>query len=134
MFYCAIRSALCAVTLASATGCTFISKATEFNGLPGPNGRPVEYVSATTVGVNLLFIVPLVGDASVPNTIHELTAKAKDDGATKVRIVQSGTSYLWYVLLPFSIFIHPVVTSVSADAEFVGPSAESSLSSDGEAN
>lgn len=118
---CSFVVSLLALCLAAGPGCTFISKSTEFNGVPSFDGRPVEYVSATTVGVNLLFILPLVGDASVTNTIQDLTERVKEDGAEGVRIVQSGTSYFWYVFLPFSIIIHPVTTSVTAEAAYPGP-------------
>lgn len=108
--------------LFTAAGCTFVSKAADYSGLPGQHGKPVEYYSATNVGVNLVFVLPILGEPTVPATLGALTAKVKEDGGTNVRVVQSGSTYLWYILLPFSIFIHPVVTSVTADAEFSGPS------------
>lgn len=104
-------------------GCTFVSKATVYNGLPGQHGKPVEFYGATSVGVSLLFFLPVLGEPTVPATLGELTAKVKDDGGTNVRVISTGTSYLWYVFFPITIFIHPVITSVTADAEFMGPSA-----------
>ena len=37
----------------TATGCVFPAKAVRWNGLHGPDGEPVYYVSATKVGLNL---------------------------------------------------------------------------------
>jgi hypothetical protein len=105
-------------------GCTFVSKATDFNGVPGSSGQPIEYYSATRVGLHFLFVFPLIGDISVEKTIVDLTAKVKEDGGKNVRIVQSSGSVLWYVFLPLSIFVHPVTASVSAEVE-VGPEAAS---------
>lgn len=100
-----------------APGCTFVSKATDFNGVPGQEGRPVEFISATKVGLHFLYILPLLGDISTASTIDALTEQAKEDGLTNLRIVQTSTSVMWYVLIPVSFFIHPVITTVSADAE-----------------
>jgi len=112
---------LAAVLVLGDTSCTFISKSTEFNAVPGQHGKPVEIYEASTVAVYLLFFLPIVGDATMTATVNALTAKVKEDGGTNVRVYQSGTSYLWYVLFPFSIIIHPVITSVSSDVEFEGP-------------
>ena len=104
------------------TGCTFISKAGEYNGLPGQQGRPVAYYSATSVGVNLLFVIPLIGDTSTAATLRDLTKKIKEDGGSNVRVVQSSGTIFWYIFMPLTFIIHPAVGSVSADAEFAGPS------------
>src|SRR5262245_58263716 len=113
--------ALVAAGPAALCGCTFISKSAEYNGLPGQQGRPVAYYTATTVGVNLLFIIPLIGDTSTTATLRDLTKKIKEDGGSNVRVVQSSGTVFWYLLIPITIIIHPTIGSVSADAEFVGP-------------
>lgn len=107
--------------LASSTGCTFVSRAGEYNGLPGEHGRPVEFYSATNVGMTLLFFLPVAGHPTVPDTLSALTAKVKEEGGTNVRIVSTGTMYLWYLYFPISLIIHPAVATVTADAEFLGP-------------
>ncbi len=63
-----------------------------------------------------------VGDTSTTATLRELTKKIKDDGGSNVRVVQSSGSIFWYLFIPLTIIIHPAVGSVSADAEFAGPS------------
>lgn len=117
-----IQVSLVVLLLPLATGCTFLSKCTDYNGLPGQHGKPVEFYSAVAVGMNLVFILPIVGDPTPAATLSALTAKVKDDGGSNVRVVSSGTTYLWYVYFPFSLIFTPVITSVSADAEFSGPS------------
>jgi hypothetical protein len=117
-----VATLACAALLVPAlAGCTFIGTASEYNGLPGQQGRPVEYYTATKVGVNLLFVIPLIGDTSTGATLRDLTKRIKDDGGTNVRVVQSSGSIYWYLLMPVTFIVHPSVTSVSADAEFYGP-------------
>ena len=111
--------------LSGATGCTFLSKCDDYNGLPGQHGKPVEFYSATSVGMNLVFLLPIVGDPTPTATLSDLTKKVKEDGGSNVRVISSGSNYLWYVLFPFTIIFTPVITSVSADAEFLNPAPKS---------
>lgn len=104
---------LCIVMVA---GCSFTSTATNFNGLPTPDGQAVAHVSTTNIALHLLGGKPLAGDASLQTTVDEFTAKAKDQGASKVRIVQSRVSKWWLIFPPFSIFFTPVISNVAGDA------------------
>ena len=82
--------ALLAVLILALTGCTFTSHATDFNGLPGADGKPVTHVNMSKLSVTLgLGWTQLIGDASLQAVVADLTAEAKADGATGVRIVQS---------------------------------------------
>ncbi|MEM7232683.1 MAG: hypothetical protein AAF517_10935 [Planctomycetota bacterium] len=117
-----VLTVLSVSALLFANGCTFVSKATEFNGIPGAHGKDVEYYSATKVGMHFLFVFPLVGDVSVPSAIDEMTQQVKKDNGQSVRMVQTSSSTLWYVFMPLTFFVQPVVTSVSAEVE-VDPAA-----------
>lgn len=100
----------------AAAGCSFTSKATNFNGLNDFDGNAVEHVSTTNIALNGLFVWPLWGDASLEETVSCFTEAAKEDGALKVRLVQSDSSTYWWIFPPISFFIHPVVTNVAGDA------------------
>ena len=69
-----------AVLLPLVDGCTFVSKSDEYNGLPGQRGRPVAYYSATNLGINLLFFIPIIGDTSTTAVLREVTKKVQEDG------------------------------------------------------
>ena len=103
------------------TSCTFISKSDEFSGLTGQQGKPVSFYSATRIGVNLLFFIPLIGDVTVTRAIKDMTEKVKDEGGTNVRLIQTGGTVFWFLLPPVTFIIHPALTYCSGDAEFEGP-------------
>ena len=98
------------------TGCSMTSTAKNFNSLPGADGQPVEYVSTTNVALHLLFSTPVVGNATLEQTVADFTKMAKDDGASKVRITQSDKTTLWWIFPPFSFIVQPVITNVAGDA------------------
>jgi hypothetical protein len=105
----------------SSIGCTFLSKSTEYNGLPSPQGKAVQFYAATNVGMELVFFLPILGDPTVTSTLGALTAKVKEDAGVNVRVVSTGTTYFWYLLFPFTLIFVPTATSVTAEAEFDGP-------------
>lgn len=111
----AILTALVVVTLTVATGCSMTSTATEFNGLTTPDGA-VTHVSTTNVAVHFLFSEPVIGDATLHQTVSDHTEAAKAEGAKSVRIVQSSVSTLWYIFPPITFIIHPVISNVASDA------------------
>ena len=49
-------------------------------------------------------------------TVADFTAAAKQQGATKVQIVQSSVTKYWWLLGPITIFFTPVITNVAGDA------------------
>ncbi len=118
-----MRRALLALTvlscLAASTGCTFVGKvpAADFHGVPGPQGKPIEYYSATRVGVHFLFIFPLPLDVSVTSTVRDMAEQIHADGGESIDITQSGSHVMWYLFPPFTFFVHPVVASAAAMVE-----------------
>ena len=99
------------------TGCSMSSIAKDFNGLPTTNGNAVGHVSTTNIALHFLFgSKPALGDASLEKTVSDFTAKAKAEGASKVRIVQSNKTSLWFIMPPITFFITPVITNVAGDA------------------
>jgi len=101
--------------LALFSGCSTTTVAKDFSGLSTPSGKAV-HVSTSNIALNLLMNKPLSGDASLEKTVADFTAAAKQEGASKVRIVQSSSSKLWYVFFPISLVVTPVVSNVAGDA------------------
>jgi hypothetical protein len=115
---------LAPLLLAAFAGCAQHTHCTDFNGVPGLRGEPVEYQLTSCYALHALWFVPILGDASLENAVHEFTAEASARGARRVHIVNTVTTHYWYVLPPVSFFIHPVVTEVGGDVEgtVIGPS------------
>jgi len=107
---------ICAMFLVS--GCGSTDKGTNFNDLPSPDGKVIAHLSTSNVALHLLFgsSSPLAGDATLEKTVADFTAAAKAEGASKVRIVQSKKTALWYIFPPVSFFVTPVITNVAGDA------------------
>ena len=103
-----------AALIALAPGCSFTSKATDIS-LPGPDGKKVAHVNQTNIAINFLFSTPLVGDASLQQTVADTATAASAAGGKNMRIVQSSSSTYWWIFPPFSFIIHPVVSNVAAD-------------------
>ena len=110
---------LCALLLATvvlmAAGCSFTSKAAQFNGLTDFEGKKVTHVNTTNLAVHLLFKQPVWGNATLEQTVSDLTDEAKAGGASEVRLVQSGTTTYWWVFPPLSFVVHPVIGNAAAD-------------------
>ncbi|MFH0943878.1 MAG: hypothetical protein V2A76_01665 [Planctomycetota bacterium] len=99
-----------------ATGCTFSSKATDFNGLPGDGGKAVTHINHSKFSVTLFFgWSQLLGDASLQAVVADMTAEAKADGATSVRIVQSEEYFYWLPAASTFFILVPQMTTVAAD-------------------
>ncbi|MEL6432084.1 MAG: hypothetical protein AAFU73_21910 [Planctomycetota bacterium] len=105
---------LAALALSS---CTLHSVATDFNGVDGVRGVPVEYQTTSTWALNGLFVFPLIGNASKATVIDEFTKEAAARGASRQRIVQTSSLTYWFIFPPLSFFIHPVNTTVEGDVE-----------------
>jgi len=99
-----------------AAGCSISSRATDFSGLKNINGDKVNHIHTRNWAVNLFVAQPLIGDATLQNTVKDFTAEAKKAGATKVSIADSSEKVFWWALPPFTLILTPVVTSVSGDA------------------
>lgn len=98
-------------------GCSMTSKASTFNGVTDFDGDEVVHLNTTSVAVHLLFKDPLWGDATLDRVVSDLTGAAKAEGAGSVRIVQSDTTTLWWVLPPISFVVHPVIANAAADTK-----------------
>lgn len=111
--------------LALLAACTFHSNAREWNGVVGPDGKPIHYKSTTQVAYHLFGLWPVFGSARADATIAELTADIARIHGNHARIVDDDTSYLWWILPPLSLLLVPTVRSVGAEyqpAEASSPS------------
>jgi hypothetical protein len=97
--------------------CVMHSHATEFNGVDGVRGVPVEYQTTTSYELRGLFTFSLWGNAKKADVISQFTAEAAARGATRTRIVQTSSLTWWFILPPLSFLIHPVVTTIEGDVE-----------------
>lgn len=111
---------LAALATFALPACVTHSHATEFNGVPGVRGEPVEYQTTSSYALHFLFAFGIAGDASKSNTIDEFTREASARGATRTRITQTSSSTYWYIFPPLSFFVHPVVQTVEGTVEGTG--------------
>ena len=82
--------ALLLAILMMATGCSSTQSAKNWNGVSSPDGKPLAHLSTSNVALHLfLGAKPWVGNASLDKTVDDFTAAAKNEDASKVRIVQS---------------------------------------------
>lgn len=100
-----------------AAGCSSTTVANDFNGLSSPDGKPVAHVSTSNVAVHLLVgKKPIWGNATLEQTLSDFTAAAKDQNASKVRIVQSSRTNWWFIFFPFTLLFTPVTSNVAGEA------------------
>ena len=97
--------------------CVSHSVATEFHGVAGIRGVPVEYQTTTAWALHGLFIFPLLGDARKASVIDAFTEEAAAKGASRTRITQTSSFTYWFILPPLSFFIHPVSATIEGDIE-----------------
>ena len=108
-----------ALSLLPSSCATLHGHVTEYHGVMGIRGVPVQYQTTTRYALHLLFIIPLSGDASTSATIESFHEEAAARGAERSRIVQTSSSTYWYIFPPFSFFVHPVSTTVEGEIEGV---------------
>jgi len=74
----------------------------------------------TKFAVHFAVVVPFIGDASLKGAVRDFTEEAKNEGAQRVRIVQSNeTTFettLWWILPPVSFVLTPRFTNVAGEA------------------
>jgi hypothetical protein len=113
-----MRSIFLALTLAClAPACVTHSHITNFSGVDGIRGEPIEFQITTSYSLHFLYVFGIVGDAGKESTVEEFTAEASERGATRVRLVVASTEVYWYLLLPFTVLVQPVVTTVAGEVE-----------------
>src|SRR5919108_2985652 len=107
--------ALTLLVLLPFTACTWSSTASDFHGLRGVDGSIPTHINSTTCALHLFVTLPFVGDASLKTAVSEFTKRAEELGGTRVRIVQSDETWLWWILPPFSLIVTPAWTNVAGD-------------------
>lgn len=107
--------------LAVTSGCTFHSTARQWNGRLDRDGQPVFLTTTTTYGVQLLVLLPFVGDTRADALVDAATAEIARHDNQRVRVVETESANWWYALPPITWFVTPVMGSITM--EFT-PSAE----------
>ncbi len=100
---------------ASFAGCAFHSTATHWNGRTGPDGQPVFVTTTTIYGLNLLVLLPFVGDTRTDNLVDAATARIATAGSDRLRVVETESANYWYAIPPLTWLIAPVMGSVSIE-------------------
>ncbi len=116
MRHSAMAIVMLALVMGAAAGCSISSKATDFSGMKGMDGDKVTHINTRNYAVHAFITNPLWGDATLQNTVKDFTEEAKKTGATKVRIVQSNETTMWWLLPPLTLILTPVTTDVAGDA------------------
>ena len=94
MRYSAMAMLVCALGVAA--GCSISDTAGDLRGIKGIDGDKLTHINTRNYAINLLMEKPILGDATLNATVQSFADEAKKAGATKVRIVQSDTSVMWY--------------------------------------
>jgi hypothetical protein len=97
------------------SACTLSSTASDFHGLRDVDNSIPTHINSTHYALQLFVAVPFIGDASLKTAVAEFTREAKELGATRVRIVQSDTTRLWWIFPPLSFIFTPSWTNVAGD-------------------
>ena len=111
------RTAGAAALAVLSSACVSHSAATEFHGVAGVRGVPIEYQTTTSYAIHGLFVLPIIGDARKSSVVDAFAEEAAARGASRQRIAQTNSLTYWFILPPISFFVHPVVTSVEGDIE-----------------
>ena len=102
--------------LGGAAGCSISDTAGDLRGIKGIDGDQLTHINTRTYAINLFMEKPILGDATLNATVQSFADQAKKAGATKVRIVQSDTSVMWYFPPILGFILTPVYTNVAGDA------------------
>ena len=105
-----------ALLLLGLSGCALTSKAPDFNGLRDVEGSDAVHINMTKVALHFGVVMPFIGDASLEGAVRDFTKEAKNEGAERVRIVQSNETTLWWILPPVSFVLTPRFTNVAGEA------------------
>jgi hypothetical protein len=103
------------ILLVPLSACTLSSTASDFHGLRDVDNSIPTHINSTHYALQLFVAVPFIGDASLKTAVSEFTREAKELGATRVRIVQSDTTRLWWIFPPLSFIFTPSWTNVAGD-------------------
>lgn len=105
-----------ALVMGAAAGCSMSSVATDLRGIKGMDGDKLTHINTRNYAIHLFMTQPILGDATLHNTVQIFADEAKKSGATKVRIVQSDVWTMWYLLPPLTMIFTPVAVDVAGDA------------------
>jgi hypothetical protein len=97
-------------------GCAISNTASDLRGIKGMDGDKLTHINTRNFAVNLFVTRPMWGDASLNSTVQHFADEAKKHGATKVRIVQSDETVMWYFPPILGFIFTPVYSSVAGDA------------------
>ena len=114
MRYSAMAMLVCVMGVAA--GCSITDTASDLRGIKGMDGDKLTHINTRNYAINLFMSKPIVGDATLNATVQSFADEAKKAGATKVRIVQSDTSVMWYLIPVLGFIFTPVYTNVAGDA------------------
>ena len=98
------------------SGCALTSRAPDFSGLKDVEGSDAVHINMTKVALHFAVVQPFIGDASLKGAVRDFTKEAKNEGAERVRIVQSDETTLWWILPPISFLFTPKFTNVAGEA------------------
>jgi hypothetical protein len=99
-----------------AAGCSISSTASDLRGIKGMDGDKLTHINTRNYAIHLFMTKPIWGDATLNTTVQSFADVAKKHGATKVRIVQSDESTMWYLIPVLGFIFTPVATNVAGDA------------------
>ena len=80
------------------------------------DGDKLTHINTRNYAINLFMTKPLWGDATLNATVQSFADEAKKLGATKVRIVQSDETTMWWFLPVLGFIFTPVASNVAGDA------------------
>ena len=114
MRYSAMAMLVCVMGVAA--GCTITDTAGDLRGIKGIDGDKLTHINTRNYAINLFMEKPILGDATLNATVQSFADEAKKVGATKVRIVQSDESVMWWFPPLLGFIFTPVYTNVAGDA------------------
>ena len=92
-----------------AAGCSITDTAGDLRGIKGVDGDKLTHINTRNYAIHLFMTKPIWGDATLNKTVQSFADEAKKVGATKVRIVQSDESVMWYFRPALGVHFHPGV-------------------------
>ncbi len=108
--------AMLVLVMGVAAGCSISSTASDLRGIKGMDGDKLTHINTRNYAIHLFMTKPLWGDATLNTTVQSFADEAKKVGATKVRIVQSDETTMWYLIPVLGFIFTPVSTNVAGDA------------------
>ncbi len=108
--------AMFVLIMGAAAGCSISNVASDPRGVKGVDGDHLTHINTRNYAIHLFMTKPIWGDATLSNTVQSFADEAKKSGATKVRIVQSTESVMWYMPPLLGFIFTPVYSNVAGDA------------------